>query len=330
VRFYDIRLTDGTTGKPVLPSSLGGIPITSLLPSGQTNPAALNIEFDIPFANFAAPMQNSFLRIWGLGLKDISSAFNLTPVGKPVVNIQITAGMAKGLPLANPAQQGILLRGAILQAWGNWVGGDQTLDFTFQPSSGSPAAPLNFQFNWQAGTPLSTAIGQTLATAMPNQKQSIAISKNLTLNYDQHGTYQSARQFAAFINGMSQAIVGGTYQGVKMSSDGSTVTVWDGTSQPSATKPIAFQDMIGQPTWVDPQTISVKLVLRGDLSLGSVISMPESLATQTQQSFLRFQDKSAFTGNYLVQQIQHFGNFRQSDAASWNTTIQATLQPKAT
>jgi hypothetical protein len=330
MRYYSLELTDGTTGAPVLPSSLGGQGITSLLPNGQVNPAALTVEFDIPFANFATPMQNAFVRVWGLGLRDIGSAFNLTPIGKPPVNVTFSAGMSKGLPLANPGQQGVLLRGAILQAWGNWIGTDQTLDFTFQPSSGSTTAPLNFSFSWVAGTPLSAAIAQTLLVAMPSQRQVIAISNNLILPNSEYGIYKSAQQFAAFINGITKPIIGGSYPGVMISSDGTTVTVWDGTVMPAGTvvKAIAFQDMIGQPTWLDPLTISVKLVLRGDLSIGSVISMPQSLATQTQQSYLRFQDKSLFTGNYLVTQIEHFGNSRQPDAASWNTTVQAVLQPK--
>lgn len=348
MRFYSISLTDGTTGAPILPSSLNtnalttpgafqpaasgpgqGMAITSLLPNGQFNPAALNIEFDIPFVNFAAPVANALLRIWGLGLKDIGSALDLTPPNAPPVNIAINAGMSAGLPLANPKQQGLILKGAILQAWGNWIGTEQTLDFTFQAISGSTSDPLNFTFTWPAGTQLKGAIAQTLATAMPNQKQVINISPSLVLNHDEHGIYQSAQQFATFINGVSKDVIGGTYQGVQISSDGVTVSVWDGTVRPAANavKAIAFQDMLGQPTWLNTNTISVKLVLRGDLAISDVISLPPSLATQTQQSFLRFQDKSAFTGNYIVQQIQHFGNFRQADAMSWNTTIQAALQP---
>jgi hypothetical protein len=58
--------------------------------------------------------------------------------------------------------------------------------------------------------------------------------------------------------------------------------------------------------------------------MGDTIAIPPSLFTVTQQTSQRFQDRSSFSGNYLVQQVHHYGNFRQPDANSWNTTIQAT------
>lgn len=339
MRFYDIDLSDVTTGKQVLPSSLGGNRLTSLLRDGSKNPAALNIEFDIPVVNYTPGAENKegYLRIWGLGLADLTSAFNLTPtVGTGVtpsyasVNVKISAGMSAGLPLANPKQQGLIMSGSILQAWGNWLGTDQTLDMRFAPAAGSASDPLNFPFTWGAGTQLSTAIGQTLAVAMPRFKQVIAIKQNIVLPNDEVGVYQSLTQFTDYINGISKFVVGGDYLGVNIASDGSTVYAWDGTVPVGNVGPkqIAFQDMVGQPMWEGPLTISVKLVLRGDLNMGDVIKMPESLTTQTQQSYLNFRDKSSFTGFYEIVGIQHFGNFRQPDAASWNTTITAVNKVK--
>jgi len=87
--------------------------------------------------------------------------------------------------------------------------------------------------------------------------------------------------------------------------------------------------MIGQPTWIDYNTIQVKLVMRGDLNVSDVITLPPSLATATQQSFLNFQDKSSFTGNFQINEVEHFGNFRQPDAASWNTTVTAVALSKS-
>ena len=323
MRFYSIEITNPQTGEKIIPASLGGNGITSIMPNGQTNPAALNIELDIPFVNFAAPDNNAWLRIWGIGLQQIGNAFDLNGM-----DITVSVGMSKGLPLANPAQQGLVLSGSILQAYGNWIGLDQTLDFNFAPKTGIPSDPLNFSFTWQAGTPLATAIAQTLSTALPGMKQDIQISPNLIISSTETGYYQSAQQFAAFINQRSKPIIGGSYMGVQISTDGRTVTVWDGTAKadPKKVKAIAFQDMIGQPTWIGTNEITVKLVMRGDLNISDAINLPPSLATTTQQALLRFQDRTTFSGNFIITQIHHYGNFRQPDAASWNTTIYATPQ----
>jgi hypothetical protein len=293
------------------------------LPNGNTNPAALDVEFDLPVYNLTDPDANSaWLRVWGLGLQDIGNAANLNDL-----NVAVYAGMAKGLPLANPAQSGLILKGKIFQAFGNWINTDQTVDLNFIAGGdiGSPASPQNFPFTWPAGTLLSSAIARTLSTALPGLTQQIAISPKLVLNYDVTGWYQSAQQFADFVNDASSSLIGGTYHGVSIATNGHTVRVYDGTVAPAANtvKQIAFQDMIGQPTWIGPGIISVKLVLRADLHVSDTIKLPPSLVTQTSGALLRFQDKSAFSGNYLIQQVHHYGNFRQPDAASWNTTIQA-------
>lgn len=327
-------MTDGTTGKPVIPSSMKGNLISSLFTNGDTNPAALNVEFDIPIASQTTPNPNAFIRVWGLGLKDISAALDLTPKDQPAVNVSFSAGMSKGLPLANPKQQGLIMKGTIIQAWGNWIGTDMTLDMNFQPTTegiGSPTDPSNFPFTWPKGTPLKSAIQDTLRTAFPGKKQLIDISTLLVLNRDEYGTYQGLQQFAAAINNITKPIIGGSYQGVQMASDGDSVTVWDGTKTPdaNAVKKIEFQDLLGQPTWISVNEITVKLVLRGDLNISDVIKLPEGLATQGQQSWARFQDKSAFTGNYQILSIQHYGNFRQPDASSWNTTVKVAAQLKA-
>lgn len=339
MRYYAITLTNATTGASVLPSSLGGLPLSSLLPNGNFNPAALNIEFDIPVANAGIPVSNAYMRIWGLSIKDITQALSLTPASLPGVNIKMLAGMSKGLPLAKPGQQGTILVGSIFQAWGNWVGTEQTLDLTFNAVLGTSTVPKNLQFIWQQGTSLQAAIQNTLQTAFPGKMVTFGISSNLVLPNTETGTYQSANEFATYLNGISKMIMNGSgqsavpnYQGIMITPNGNGFTVSDCTQTTNSTvKAIAFEDMVGQPTWAGPNEISIKVVLRGDLDLFNVISLPPSLATQTQQSLLRFnQDQSAFTGNFIITQMQHYGNFRQPDAASWNTTIRAISQPKGT
>lgn len=329
MRFYTLDINNPTTGKPVLASSMGGQPISSLLPGGAHNPAALNLEFDIPFQAFFTPDSSAaWVRIWGLSLKDLGAAFNLNGM-----NVSLTAGMSKGLPLANPSQQGLLLKGKVLQAFGNWVGLDQTVDMNFTPQTGTPSSQLNFPFSWKAGTQMSTAIQQTLATGMPGNKIKIAIDPSLVIGYDEQGFYQSLQQFNDYLNARSKALIKkSTYRGITISTKGDTLVVTDGSVaiDDKDVTTILFQDLIGQPTWIGTNSISAKLVLRGDLTIGGMVKFPQGPQQTTIASnsgFSPYQNpgqKTTFQGKYLISTIHHYGNFRQADAASWNTTIEAT------
>jgi hypothetical protein len=171
MRYYRIDLQNKATGEPVLAKSLGGQPLSSLLPNGQPNMAALNVEWDIPQYNHHSPAGNAFVRIWGLELAAVGSATDLVgPDNAPRTEIAVYAGMSAGLPLAIPSQARLLIKGEVLQAWGNWIGTDQTVDLRIGPTTGTSAKPLNLVLNWQANTPLADALRTTLRTALPTAK----------------------------------------------------------------------------------------------------------------------------------------------------------------
>ena len=333
MRYYSIEFTK-PDGSPFIFQSLG-MPLTSLLPSGPqdpvnglTNPAALQIEFDLPVANFTDPIAASaWLRIWGLGLQDIGAAAKLTGLG-----VKVFAGMARGLPLANPSQAGLIMQGQVYQGIGNWIGTEQTVEMNFIAggvASGSPNAPTNLPFVMPKGTPLGTAIDNALKVAFPSYQRAVSVKPNLVLDHDQHGQYQSLGQLADFVNTLARGIIGDpNYSGITVAIEGTKITVTDGTSSPAA-KMIAFQDLIGQPTWVGPNTISVATVLRSDIHVGDVISLPKTIVTTTTAAVQSLQDQSAFSGNFQVSAINHYGHSRQPDASSWNTRFQVFQTPNA-
>ena len=342
MRFYNIVMTNAKTGASVLPSSLNGLPLSSLSPDGVTaNPGALNIELDIPIAPYHSPDGNAFLRIWGLGLKDLGGAFNLNPTlgtnGQPTTNITINAGMSKGLPLATAAanQAGPIVVGSVLQAFGNWVGTEQTVDIVLAPQTGTNSLPLNYVLNWKKNTQLSDALRTCLQTAIPKAKLDINISSRLTQGHDEPTVHGTLDELNAVVFERSKNIIkDDTYLGVNISYDGITIKVGDGTATPAAKK-IAFQDLIGQPTWIDANTIQAKFVMRSDLDLLDVVTLPPSLVTGSQGAMTNFSGNQAsgnltFSGDYLIQAIHHYGNFRQPDASSWNTTVDMIPKPKQT
>lgn len=348
MRYYQIALTNPTTGQPIMPSSLlatsgtGKNPttISSLLPTSTpsnqlTNPAALNIELDIPVYPGHVGNISSFVRIWGLSLVDQKWAQSIDGA-----DIAIYGGMARGYPLANPQQQGLLVKGQVFQAFGNWIGTDMTTDLFIGPPTGQstplatgstqliPGQALNFIFNWQPGQTLAQALAHTFSIALPSMKQDIQISPQLTTSYQQAGYYATFIQFAQAIEAITAGKLGTSYDGVVMACDGVTVRAWDGTVPPSsnAVKQIAFADLLGQVTAYQPQVLTAKLVMRGDLSIGDIVSFPPGLLTTTSAALTNFQpaNKLQFSGPCQIIQMQHFGNYRQPDAYSWNTTVWCT------
>ena len=312
MRYYNIVLGQPSGGAQVLA-------FTSFV-GGKTVPGALNVEIDIFAAPYARPAGGSFVRIWGVPIAYISQAKNL--IG---LDCTVYAGMQKGLPLANPAQAGIIAQGQVYQAFGNWVGTDMTLDLLLQPQVGTLPKPANLSISWTKGMPLAQAIQRSLATAYPGYKLNINISPKLVLAYDEHGFYSGLSELSQWIMQKSQDVVGGTnYPGVSISINQKTINVYDGTSQ-KAPKVILFQDLVGQPTWIDAPQVQFKTVMRADIPLGGYVTLPKTLATTTPGSAIGTPPRNAatFQGSFLVTLVRHVGNFRQPTGDAWVSIFNA-------
>ena len=290
--------------------------------NGATIPGALNIDLDIPVVRMAEPMGAAFLRVWGVSVKDISQASDLNGM-----TIEIYGGMQKGLPLANPEQAGLLLRGTIQQSFGNWQGTSQSVDFIIQGDYGTQASPKNIVLNWKAGQTLGAAAKLALETAFPSPfKVTDNTSPNLVLTTDEPGYSGTIVQFAQYLQQASQNIVGGTYQGVQLIIKDTSITLYDGTT---STTPIQLQfiDLIGQPTWMQAGTINFKCVMRSDIQVGAYVQLPKGQQTILAQSYSQYRNNSAFQGIFQIRQVRHLGNFRQRDASSWVTVFDAFQVP---
>lgn len=315
MRYYTIEITGGTSA---LYSSLGA--------QGRFDPGALNVEFDIAAYNFAAPVSYGHVRVWGVSLKTITQASDFNGA-----TVKVYAGMSTGLPLANPAQNGLILQGRVFQAYGNWVGVDMTLDLVIQTDGGATqSAPANIVVDWKKGDTMASALATTLATAYPDLTTSINISDKLVLAADEAAHYQTIEQLAAYVNDTSRSIIDDpSYTGVQITIIGTVITVFDGTVKTDP-KPIAFQDMIGQPTWIGFYQVQVTLVMRADIQCGDFLKFPDAVQTRTGASDANVEkDRPSFTGSdFQVQSLRHVGNFRAPDAGSWVTVIEAFAAPK--
>jgi len=314
VRYYSIIITDPDTGQEFQK-------YTSFV-NGQTMAGALDIELDVPVVTFASPMGIAFVRIWGIPLQQVSQSNDLKNK-----QIQVYAGMQRGLPLANinANYAGLIVQGFIQQAIGNWVGNEMTLDLFIAQNTGSVLKPANLVLDWKKNTDLASAIKTTLSTAFPSLKLDIDISDDLKLAEDQKGYYSTLVELAQYIKQESQNILGGTYAGVDIVIKQSTIVVRDGSTPASNPKQINFEDMVGQPTWIDAPFINIKLVMRGDLFTLDYLRLPEKgvLPITTPQSLSQLRDLSVFKGTLRISQIRHVGHFRQPTAEAWVTVVDA-------
>jgi hypothetical protein len=319
VRYYNIKISEPSSGAVIRE-------FKSTQPNGLADPGALNVELDIPVTQFGTPYSNNdagcYVRIWGIPLQEIGQATNYGMPNKdtPGKNILVRGGMQKGLPLAIPSQQGILVQGQIFQAFGNWIGTTMTLDLIIMPVFGGSATlkerAKNLSFIWIAGTPIDQAIRTTLNTALPNFKLNMDVQESITRANDEKSVHYTLSEFARAIAELAPTVA--------ISVQGNTLTVTDNKSVKKP-KEIKFTDLVGQPTWVSPASIQATTIMRADIDVFDQIKLPPTAATLIPQSFASLRSSTAFQGIFTVSKLRHRGNFRQPDGESWVTDIDAVI-----
>jgi hypothetical protein len=65
------------------------------------------------------------------------------------MEIEIRAGMEKGLPLAKPSQASLTMKGSNFQPFGNSTGTATTLELVLVAAVGSDGRPVAIGFDWQ-------------------------------------------------------------------------------------------------------------------------------------------------------------------------------------
>jgi len=310
----------------------------------RPDPGALNIELDIPVLQLAKPQGAFRVKVHGVGLQMLGQAANLAGL-----RFQLKAGMSPGLPLANPAQAGIIAEGVVFQSWGNWAGTDQTLDMLINPGPPGTTDSIfdrNLSFFWPAGSSLYDAINAALDAALPEFKRQIFIDPSLTLNHDEAGWYATPSQWASYLLGITQPlgaqILGFNYPGVQVTVTGDTIFVFDGTQKASILTQLNFEDLVGQPTWVSGTQVSFQTVLRADIGIQNQVRFPPGImlpyalttpaagatATTSSDFPLPAKSRSVFQGNFVIQDVHHLGNFRDPSGDAWITSfIAAAVAP---
>lgn len=316
MRFYDIIIleTDGQTLFRRYTSFVDGVSVRG----------ALNIELDLPIATVDIPSNGAMCKVWGIPLEDITQASNFN--GKL---IKIYGGMRYGLPLARPEQSALLVQGSIFQCFGNWQGEEMSNTFIIQPSLGSEKMPKNVTLEWRAGTRLDDALANAILGAMPVGAVidfGLGLDPRLVAPADIIHVAPSINELARVVLELSKSIItDASYRGVTIAVSGDSFSITDkGIASESA---IYATDLIGQPTFLDAVTVQIKAVMRGDIALHKIITMPDGflgISNKGSASFIR--NNIQFTGKFQIVKIRHIGNFRQPDANSWVTVLDLFAQ----
>ncbi len=232
-------------------------------------------------------------------------------------------------PLAADATAGVI--GALAQLASSGFENIGGVTSYFFGQGGTVAKPLNIVHNMMPNMLLSDAIKKTLNVAFPNAKINISISPSLKLAYQDAGMYQSLPQYAAYIKQLSHSILGSDkYGGVRMSSHGPSIDVWDATGGPTSVVSgnkvtMGFVDLIGQPSWIGVNSINFKTVMRSDIHIGMFVKLPPTLMTVTQAAGYEGAKAGvmAFDGDFVITSVTHIGDFRNPDGNAWCTVYEA-------
>jgi len=337
-RYYKLTVTptssEGKTSSPTTWTNKDG------------NKAVLNaqrIEFDLAVTAGATPAGGAWVRVWGPTREQIDQASDFNGAA-----IELYGGMQNGLPLATQSvqagQPGLLIKGTVFQAFANWQGTIQTLEFVIIPaplddavntddarqaaSVGAPPPPQNFSFTWKQGSSLTDNVQAVLQQAYPGSSVTTSAASDITLLHDEAGVFSDLRTFSTFVLGISRDIKGPKYAGLNITASGvKTFLVFDNTKTNGSVTKVTMFDLIGQVTWLSAYTATFTTVLRSDVNIGDTVTFPplaQAQAITTADSQSQARTKNTFNGNWqITEYVRHVGDSRSPDAQSWVSVFQA-------
>ncbi len=333
MRFYDLQTTvstgtSGPNGSYPDGSGTGVAARWTSFPNGSYDPEALDVNFDAQVTPGHTPGGGTVVSVAGVSQHDLFQAKNFAGSA-----FALYAGMSGGLPLsANQPAPGLLFRGSVFGAFGNWQGTEQTLDLLIIPSTYTQENPGNIVLNWKPGQSFSDAIIQTLTVAYPGADLKVSVAAGLvnTTGSAVLNINSTFNGLAHFVNRHTDGLLGPNYPGVSLYHTGSKIIIADHTQPAEKTIALKFNDLIGQPTWLEPPTLTINTMLRADIEINDYITLPAgdiagpgSVTTLATQHAASLRNTLTFNGSFVVTAIRHVGEFRGTDAGDWLSVIQA-------
>ncbi|QBY43969.1 hypothetical protein QE197_10880 [Arsenophonus nasoniae] len=338
MRYY--RLTILKDGKSI-PVNVGGQNVTiGPFDTSKTPSYGLHIEFDILIQGWNTVTSGTVITIFGLPVEVLNQSINFEGC-----QVTLEGGFQAGLPLSNPKQNGVILQGKVYTAYANWLGTNQCLMLSVTPQQfdqvlGSfPIKPITI--TGKLNDKLSDVLNNALKNAYPDYKIEITISDELVLTEDIDGVYpgglsQLAGQMRSYSRGLYQ---NAAYDGVRTTIQDSKIKLWDNAYIPQKIQTISikFEELIGQPTWVEVNTISFKCPMRADIRVGDYIQLSKNPYTSqgrvffggSSQVYNYAREKINFSGYFQIRSVRHIGQYLNADANNaWVTIYEANIVGK--
>ena len=301
---------------------------------GADNYSALRLDIDAFQTWYHQPAGNNHIKLWGVDLNILGQNAGLNPMRDSnsknyrYAAIEISVGMSKGLPYAQPTQFGQIIKGSILQAFSTWQGTEVGLDIIFVPSTTNPNVPVNITVQWAKGQEMTQSVTQTLKTAYPGANIYGSFSSGLTLPEGATGQFTSLIAYSRKMNELSKIInKSPTYTGASIASTSKGFLLTDSEVISTGKTEILFTDVIGNLTWMDIATIQARVTMRGDLNIGDHITFqPNIPVNNIINNAAQFRDNLSFNGTFMINKLHHIGSSRQPNGDSWVTVIDAIMQ----
>lgn len=324
MRRYHLVVTSPSTGGTNNSNSAVATAGKSFILDSQTgsadNTAALDIAFDISVGPLALAYVGSYVEVFGVSIQDVANIHKWQGG-----TLSLYGGFSAGFPLANPAQYGLLAKGYVLQAFGNWTGTHQSIIFILAPT----ASDNQVVFHWAVGQKLSQAVTSAIKSSYPG----ITVVSNLT--NDPVATTEDAH-LCSSMYGLFSYIKSITYKlglaksigGIQAKVSGVQVILYDSPMKSTVTT-FDFDDFQGQPVnfgYGSSSTVQATLNLRADLSIAANFKFPSQVAagysiTQPASPSPLAKNSSVMKGQFMINFLRHVGRFRDPQGLSWVTVV---------
>jgi len=337
-RRYRVEITD-LNGNPISDSK--GNPIGPFDSVGRSG--ALDIQFDVQSMGAGLMTADTCtVTIRGLPLSVLVQSVNLYNA-----IVTVYAGFDKtGLPLARAQaiHYGMILRGQVFVPFANWQGINQSLNLgliNYTPVIASND-PFFFILAGQQGEDLETVALRGLLGAFPGAKINTKVMQGLILPETVSAVpYQSLAAYSNAINSLSRSIANKNgYGGIKIYAQKDFVVMTDFSAGIGASV-VTLTELIGQPTWVGLNTLSIKVPMRADLNVGDTLTLQAPTQASAKGPYgavgavltnnagaaqLAAQGITTFSGNFVISSIRHVGAFRDTSPDSWVTIVEAITE----
>lgn len=327
MRYYRLEIINPKTGKPPVYGS--GNPIGPF-DTSRTPGCGLHVEFDVEVVGLDVVNSGTMLTIYGLPIDMLKQSVSLQGC-----QVRMFAGFSRGLPLANPDQQGEIIYGEIYLAYANWIGTNQTLNLVINPTprKKEDGSPFSINGKGEAGEKVGDVIARALKEAFPKKLIECQVSDSLVLPERWAASYQDVGSLAMVVRNASIAMMRDEkYSGIAISILSDRIRIYDNASAKwGEPKTIHAHELSGQPTWIAPFTVSFKCPMRGDIRCGDVVKLPEGLYSgaasivmaNTTAPAVMTRNSTTFTGKFLVKSVRHIGAYLTADGDAWVTVFEA-------